>query len=57
MSVGAAAAFMLTGPATKFTNLAALKSIVGAKKFALYFLFTLAYATVVGLFCNLFFKI
>jgi uncharacterized membrane protein YraQ (UPF0718 family) len=57
MSVGAAAAFMLTGPATKFTNLAALKIVLGAKNFALYFLFTLAYATVVGLLCNLLFKL
>ncbi|MGN0867612.1 MAG: permease [Oligosphaeraceae bacterium] len=36
MSPGAAAAFMITGPATKITNLGALKIVLGARHFALY---------------------
>jgi uncharacterized membrane protein YraQ (UPF0718 family) len=55
MSVGAAAAFMLTGPATKLTNLTALKMVLGAKNFMIYFLFSLCYATIIGVLCNLFF--
>jgi uncharacterized protein len=56
MSIGAAAAFMITGPATKFTNLAALKIVLGAKNFFLYVLFALCFATIIGLLCNLFFR-
>jgi uncharacterized membrane protein YraQ (UPF0718 family) len=44
MSAGAASAFMLAGPATKFTNLGAVKIILGAKNFALYLIFCLVYA-------------
>jgi uncharacterized membrane protein YraQ (UPF0718 family) len=55
MSIGAAAAFMLTGPATKLTNLTAFKIVIGAKNFMFYILFLLVYATVVGFTCNLFF--
>jgi uncharacterized protein len=55
MSIGAAAAFMITGPATKLTNLSALKIVLGAKSFSLYILFMLVYATVIGFLCNLFF--
>jgi uncharacterized membrane protein YraQ (UPF0718 family) len=55
MSIGGAAAFMLTGPATKLTNLSAVKIVLGVKKFILYILFSLCYATVVGFLCNLFF--
>ena len=55
MSIGAAAAFMITGPATKLTNLAALKMVLGVKHYSLYVLFVLGYATVVGFLCNLVF--
>ncbi|MBN1600848.1 MAG: permease [Chitinispirillaceae bacterium] len=55
MSIGGAAAFMLTGPSTKLTNLAALKSVLGIKNFMLYIIFSLAFASVTGLVCNLFF--
>ncbi len=55
MSVGAAAAFLITGPATKFINLTAFKMVLGMKHFIFYFLFSLGYATVVGILCNLFF--
>lgn len=33
MSMGSAAAFMITGPATKITNLGAVKIVLGAKRF------------------------
>ena len=40
------AAFMITGPATKITNLGAVKIVLGLKRFLLY----LAYVMVVALF-------
>ena len=49
MSMGAAAAFMLTGPATKITNLGALKIVLGAKNFVLYILFKMTFALATGL--------
>jgi uncharacterized membrane protein YraQ (UPF0718 family) len=48
MSLGAASAFMLTGPATKITNLGALKIVLGAKNFALYITFSIVFALVCG---------
>ena len=48
MSMGSAAAFMITGPATKITNLGALKIVLGAKRFGFYFLFTVFFALVTG---------
>ena len=39
MSVGSAASFMLTGPATKITNLVALKIVLGIKHFLIIFAF------------------
>ena len=53
MSMGAAAAFMITGPATKITNLGALKIVLGAKSFALYLAFVTIFAFVTGLAVNL----
>jgi uncharacterized membrane protein YraQ (UPF0718 family) len=49
MSMGSAAAFMITGPATKITNLGAVKIVLGAKRFALYILFSILFALVTGL--------
>lgn len=49
MSVGGAVTFMVAGPATKFTNLGAVKIILGAKNFALYLAFCLLYAIGCGL--------
>ena len=40
MSMGSAAAFMITGPATKITNLGAVKIVLGTKRFAAYLVFT-----------------
>jgi len=53
MSLGAAAAFMITGPATKITNLGALRMVLGARRFALYLLFTVLFALVTGWAVNL----
>lgn len=52
MSLGSAAAFMITGPATKLTNLGAMKIVLGWKRFALYLLFTMAFAWITGLVVN-----
>ena len=53
MSMGSAAAFMVTGPATKITNLGALKIVLGAKRFALYDGFILVFSLICGLAVNL----
>lgn len=42
------AAFMITGPATKITNLGAVKIVLGAKRFALYLAFTIVFALLAG---------
>lgn len=52
MSMGSAAAFMITGPATKITNLGALKIVLGMKRFLLYFVFVMVIAMATGLFTN-----
>ncbi len=48
MSLGSAAAFMITGPATKITNLGAVKIVLGAKRFVLYLTFTILFALATG---------
>lgn len=48
MSMGSATAFMITGPSTKITNLGAVKIVLGAKRFALYIVFSMAFAFVSG---------
>lgn len=53
MSMGSAAAFMITGPATKITNLGALKIVLGIKRFLLYILFVMAFSLMTGLVINL----
>ena len=55
MSYGSAAAFMLTGPATKITNLGAVKIILGLRNFILYLAFTVVFALITGLVVNLIF--
>jgi uncharacterized membrane protein YraQ (UPF0718 family) len=52
--MGAAAAFMITGPATKITNLGAIKIVLGAKHFAAYILFSLGAAYLSGLLIDTF---
>lgn len=54
MSMGAATAFMITGPATKVTNLGAVKIILGIKRFILYLLFTIAFAFFSGILIDMF---
>jgi len=53
MSLGSAAAFMLTGPATKITNLGALKIVMGVRRFLLYLAFVTAFSFVTGIVVNL----
>ncbi len=49
MSMGSAAAFMVTGPATKITNLGALKIVLGVKSFVLYLIYVILVSVVIGL--------
>ncbi len=53
MSMGSAAAFMLTGPSTKITNLGALKIVLGIRRFALYLIFVMAFSWLTGILVNL----
>ena len=55
MSLGSATAFMITGPATKITNLGALKAVLGIKNFALYWFFVVMFSLFSGLFVNVIF--
>ena len=52
MSLGSAAAFMITGPATKITNLGALKIVLGARNFFLYIGFVIVFSFITGLIVN-----
>ncbi len=49
MSMGSAAAFMVIGPATKITNLGALKIVLGVKRFVLYLIYVILVSVVIGL--------
>ena len=53
MSMGSAASFMLTGPATKITNLGALKIILGLRHFLLYLAYVMLFSLAAGLAVNL----
>lgn len=53
MSAGSAAAFMITGPATKITNLGALKIALGVKNFFIYIAFVILFALLSGVLVNL----
>ena len=52
MSLGSAAAFMITGPATKITNLGALKIAMGWKRFTLYLMYVMAFSFICGVIVN-----
>lgn len=54
MSMGSAAAFMITGPSTKITNLGALKIVLGIKNFIIYLVFVMIFSFATGLMVNLF---
>ena len=53
MSMGSATAFMITGPATKITNLGALKIVLGVKHFALYIAYVMVFSLACGFIVNL----
>jgi uncharacterized membrane protein YraQ (UPF0718 family) len=53
MSMGSAAAFMITGPATKITNLSAVKIVLGIRQFILYLLFVMIFAIITGVLINI----
>lgn len=53
MSMGSAAAFMITGPSTKITNLGALKIVLGIKNFVAYIAFVMIFSFATGLVVNL----
>lgn len=54
MTLGSAAAFMLTGPATKITNLGALKTVLGIRHFLLYIGFVMVFSFITGMAVNAF---
>lgn len=54
MSIGSATAFMLTGPATKITNLGALKIALGVKNFFIYVAFVILFSVITGGIINIF---
>lgn len=53
MSIGSASAFMITGPATKITNLGALKIVLGMKRFLLYLAFVMVFSLATGAIVNI----
>ena len=53
MSMGSASAFMITGPATKITNLGALKIVLGIRRFVLYLAFVMLFSLITGLLVDL----
>ena len=53
MSVGSAVSFMLTGPATKITNLGALKIVLAMGNFSLYLAYIMAFSFAAGVLSNL----
>ncbi len=46
---------MITGPATKITNLGALKIVLGVKHFLLYLAYVMIFSLITGLLVNLIF--
>lgn len=55
MSFGSATAFMITGPATKITNLSAVKIVLGMRHFIMYLVFVMLFALLSGFLVNIFF--
>ncbi|SHO45383.1 permease [Anaerocolumna xylanovorans] len=53
MSLGSAAAFMITGPATKITNLGAVKIVLGTRRFIMYLLYVILFSFLIGLIINI----
>ena len=44
---------MITGPATKITNIGALKIVLGVKRFLLYLTFVMVFSFVMGMVVDL----
>ena len=44
MSMGSAAAFMITGPATKITNMGAVKIVLGIRRFVIYIVYVILFS-------------
>jgi uncharacterized membrane protein YraQ (UPF0718 family) len=57
MTMGSATSFMITGPATKITNLGAVKLVLGIKHFVFYWLFIIIFALLSGLAVDYVFRI
>lgn len=55
MSLGSATTFMITGPATKITNLGAVKIVLGMRHFIIYLIFVMLFALLNGFLVNMFF--
>ena len=55
MSAGSAMAFMITGPATKITNLSAVKIILGTRNFIIYIAFNIIFAIITGIIVDAFY--
>jgi uncharacterized membrane protein YraQ (UPF0718 family) len=53
MTLGSAAAFMITGPAMKITNLGAIKIVLGIKDFVIYIAFCILFALLTGFLIDL----
>ena len=53
MSIGSVSAFMITGPATKITNLGALKIVMGLPRFLLYIGFVMLFSLLSGILVNI----
>ncbi len=52
MSMGSVAAFMITGPATKITNLGAVKIVLGPRRFIMYLAYVIIFAFLTGIIIN-----
>lgn len=52
MSMGSAAAFMITGPATKITNMGAIKIVLGIRRFVIYIVYVILFSLLAGLLVN-----
>jgi uncharacterized protein len=52
MGMGSATAFVITGPATKITNLGAVKIVLGLKHFIFYLVFIILFALLSGFIVN-----
>ena len=55
MSMGSAAAFMVTGPSTKITNLGALKIVLGIRRFCLYIGYVMIFSLLTGIIVDMIF--